>query len=119
MTSEEVQVEKIYHPNGTLHAEWSRLGGKMEGVQRMWYDNGHLFAEATFRNGLAEGLVREWTRDGQLTLEANMVGGVYSGRYRRWWDDGTPECDGVMALDKRQPGFIDYNEDGSVRHVRS
>jgi len=119
MASEEKLLHQAHHANGTIRGEWSTVGGKMEGIHRQWYDTGQLFAEATFRNGLAEGLVREWTRDGQLTLEANMVGGVYSGRYRRWWDDGTPECDGVMALDKRQPGFIDYNEDGSVRHVRS
>jgi len=99
--------------DGTTHAEYTLVNGKVSGIFKVYYENGTLKKTGNFINGIENGLFKEYDEDGNIEAEYTMSNGELNGSLKIFYSNGKLKKSGYFLKGKEHGHFIEYDEYGN------
>ncbi len=93
----------------------SYVNGKKEGLWRLWHRNGNLHMEGSKVDGIKDGQHKEYFENGKLKLEEHYDLGKKVGKWLEYRSDGSLFSEVNFRDDIKHGKSIIYQEDGTER----
>ena len=107
-----VQVQKFFHPNGTLRTEIHLRDGRPHGVRRAWHPNGVLAAEVPCEYGRQHGVSKFWNEKGEFLGQFELRYGT--GVVKMWFDNGRLKSECHMKEGNPHGRLRGWDENGDL-----
>lgn len=103
---------RMWHRNGQLWIDGSRVDGKRHGLEKSWFDNGQLHYERSYVGGELHGMTTEWRDTGQKLHATAYIHDKRQGSHTAWFENGNRKEKGEYVGDLKYGQWTYWHENG-------